>query len=62
MSTAVLIPVAHTGHWIESVLVLIPTVGFIGWLAFITVRDRRRIARGEIDPDEGWDEDGWRND
>jgi hypothetical protein len=62
MMTALLIPIAHAGHWIESVLVLIPTVGFIGWLAFITVRDRRRIARGEIDPDEGYDEEGWKQD
>jgi hypothetical protein len=34
--------VAHTGHWISSVLILVPTVGFILWLVAVTVRDRRR--------------------
>ena len=37
--------VAHVGHWIESVLILIPTLGFILWLAVITIRDRRRQRR-----------------
>jgi cytochrome c oxidase assembly factor CtaG len=32
----------HAAHWIESVLVLVPTVGFVLWLAYITVRDRMR--------------------
>ncbi len=41
---------AHVSHYAETILVLVPTLGFIGWLAFITIRDRRRIARGEIDP------------
>jgi hypothetical protein len=39
------LPIAHTGHWIESVLILVPTVGFIGWLAFVTLRERRRERR-----------------
>jgi hypothetical protein len=33
---------AHAGHWIESVLILVPTLGFILWLAVVTLRDRRR--------------------
>ena len=33
---------AHAGHWIESVLILVPTLGVIAWLAVVTVRDRRR--------------------
>ena len=33
---------AHAGHWAESLLILLPTVGFIVWLAVVTVRDRRR--------------------
>ena len=33
---------AHAGHWIESVLILVPTVAFIVWLAVTTVRERRR--------------------
>jgi hypothetical protein len=34
--------IAHAGHWIESILVLIPTLAFIVWLGAITLRDRRR--------------------
>jgi hypothetical protein len=36
---------AHTGHWIESALILVPTLGFIGWLAVVTLRERRRERR-----------------
>jgi hypothetical protein len=33
---------AHAGHWISSLLILLPTVAFIAWLVLVTVRDRRR--------------------
>ena len=33
---------AHAGHWAESLLILVPTLAFIAWLAVVTVRDRRR--------------------
>jgi hypothetical protein len=33
---------AHAGHWVSSLLILLPTVAFIVWLVLITVRDRRR--------------------
>jgi hypothetical protein len=33
---------AHAGHWISSLLILLPTVAFIIWLVAITVRDKRR--------------------
>ena len=33
---------AHAGHWISSLLILLPTLAFIVWLVAITVRDRRR--------------------
>jgi hypothetical protein len=36
---------AHAGHWIESVLILVPTLGFIVWLGFVTIRERRRERR-----------------
>ena len=36
---------AHAGHWIESILILVPTLGFIGWLAIVTIRERRRERR-----------------
>ncbi|MEA2450232.1 MAG: hypothetical protein QOG63_2164 [Thermoleophilaceae bacterium] len=38
---------AHAGHWIESILILVPTLGFIGWLAIVTIRERRRERREE---------------
>jgi hypothetical protein len=38
---------AHAGHWIESVLILLPTLGFVIWLAVVTLRERRRGRREE---------------
>ena len=34
--------IAHAGHWISSLLILLPTVAFIVWLVAVTLRDRRR--------------------
>jgi hypothetical protein len=34
--------IAHAGHWISSLLILLPTVAFIVWLVVITLRDKRR--------------------
>ena len=34
--------IAHSGHWAGSLVILLPTVAFIVWLALVTVRDRRR--------------------
>jgi hypothetical protein len=33
---------AHAGHWISSLLILLPTVAFIIWLVAVTLRDKRR--------------------
>jgi hypothetical protein len=38
--------IAHAGHWISSLVILLPTVAFIVWLVVITVRDRRRERSG----------------
>jgi hypothetical protein len=38
--------IAHTGHWISSLLILLPTVAFIVWLVLVTLRDRRREREG----------------
>jgi uncharacterized membrane protein len=40
---------AHAGHWISSLLILLPTVAFIIWLVAITVRDRRRERGKQIE-------------
>jgi hypothetical protein len=39
--------IAHAGHWLESVVYLVPIVGFALWLAFTTIKDRRSRRRGE---------------
>jgi hypothetical protein len=36
---------AHAGHWIESLLILVPTLGFIIWLVVVTLREKRRQRR-----------------
>jgi len=38
--------IAHAGHWISSLLILLPTVAFIFWLVAVTLRDRRRERSG----------------
>jgi cyanate permease len=40
---------AHAGHWISSLLILLPTVAFIIWLVAITRRDRRREREKQIE-------------
>jgi hypothetical protein len=39
---------AHAGHWVSSLLILLPTVGFIVWLVLVTMRDRRREREKRI--------------
>ena len=41
---------AHGTHWLESVVYLVPILGFAIWLGVATVKDRRRRERG---PDPG---------
>ena len=43
---------AHSGHWLESVVYLIPIVGFAVWLGVATIKDKRRRAN-EPDADAG---------
>ena len=42
---------AHAGHWAESIIYLVPILGFGAWLGITTVRDRRERRR-EGDQDE----------
>jgi hypothetical protein len=38
---------AHAGHWLESVVSLVPIVGFALWLAITTIKDKRSRRHGE---------------
>ncbi len=32
---------AHAGHWLVNIAYFVPVVGFLGWLGFVTYKDRR---------------------
>ena len=34
--------IAHAGHWLVNVAYFVPVLGFLGWLGFEKVKDRRR--------------------
>jgi hypothetical protein len=34
--------IAHAGHWLINVSYFLPVVAFLGWLAFVQIRERRR--------------------
>jgi hypothetical protein len=36
-----MIVLAHAGHWAVNLAFALPAIVFIGWLGFITIRDRR---------------------
>ena len=33
--------IAHSGHWLVNLMFALPAVAFLGWLAFVTIKDRR---------------------
>ena len=35
------IPIAHTGHWLVQVAYFLPVVGFLAWLGWTTLKERR---------------------
>ncbi|MDQ3870435.1 MAG: hypothetical protein M3301_02320 [Chloroflexota bacterium] len=42
---------AHAGHWLVDLAYFLPVVGFMGWLGWTHLRDRRRQRReGGSDP------------
>ena len=43
---------AHASHWLESVVYLVPIVGFAIWLGVATIKDRRSRAN-EPDAEAG---------
>jgi hypothetical protein len=49
------VPFAHAGHWIESIIYLVPIVGFGLWLGLTTLKDRREQRR---EKEGGGDADG----
>ena len=44
-----IVPLAHAGHWITSVVYFVPVVGFLVWLGITQYKDKRR---GEDDEGE----------
>ena len=44
-------PLAHAGHWLESIVYLVPVGGFALWLIVTSVRDKRRRSRDETEPE-----------
>lgn len=34
--------IAHAGHWLTNIMFLLPGVGFLVWLAVVTIKERRR--------------------
>jgi len=35
-------PLAHAGHWLVNLAFALPAITFIGWLAIVQIKDRRR--------------------
>jgi hypothetical protein len=53
MIEATMFVMAHAGHWLESLVYLVPICGFAIWLGITTVKDRRRQrAEGSGGPPE----------
>jgi len=36
-----MVELAHAGHWLVNVAYLAPVVVFLGWLGWVTVKERR---------------------
>ena len=34
-------PRAHAGHWLIGLAYFAPVIGFLAWLAYVQVKDRR---------------------
>ena len=46
MSGYVVAPLAHAGHWLASLVYVVPPLAVVIWIAVVELRDRRR-KRGE---------------
>jgi len=40
VSAAPVLVLAHAGHWLVSLSYFVPVIAFLGWLGWITFRDR----------------------
>ena len=38
----IVVPLAHAGHWLADLIVLVPVLAVGIWIAIATIRDRRR--------------------
>ena len=38
---------AHAGHWLVNVAYFVPVVGFLVWLGYVQVKQRREDRRAE---------------
>jgi hypothetical protein len=38
-------PLAHAGHWLINVAYFIPVLGFVGFLGYTTLKERRAEKR-----------------
>lgn len=46
-----MIPIAHAGHWLASLLYIVPIVLVVGGLVFTAWREKRRQAKeGDAPP------------
>lgn len=36
------LPLAHAGHWAVTIAYFIPVIGFMGWLAWTQIRQKRK--------------------
>ena len=37
-----MVPLAHSGHWLAQVLYIVPVVAVVGWIAVKSLIDRRK--------------------
>jgi hypothetical protein len=33
---------AHAGHWLTGIAFMLPPLAFMGWLGYVTIKERRR--------------------
>ena len=46
---AMVVPLAHAGHWLPELIYVVPVLAVVGWIGFRSLMDRRR---GDVGGDE----------